>query len=553
VGGAGRVLATVAGGRVEGQGVRGKPTMTLSPLLIRADASAQIGTGHIMRCLALAQAWQAQGGAVTFASLKTLPAALQTRLQNEQIALHLLDTEPGSEDDARQTAALAASLGAAAVVVDGYHFGGHYQYILKESLYANRTDSPRPEGEAGRVLATVAGGREEGLGVRVLFIDDNAHADHYYADFVLNQNIYAEESMYKNREPYTILLLGTRYILLRREFWRWRDNVGRVPHIVNNLLVTMGGSDPENVTAKVLDALELIDTAGLEIVVIVGSSNPHLPDLQRRVGQSRHKMKFKQNVQSMPALMIWADAAISAAGTTTWELAFMGVPMALIAVAENQRQIMQEMSGLQVALPLGWHADATLESIAEAVQELLLSVPEGVRSLAVDGFGVERVVHRLLYPPLRFRRVKSEDCRIIWEWANDPITRAASFSSEPIAWETHVEWFYRKLDDRFCVFLIAEAVDGTPVGQVRYDRDKNKWIISVSVAPEFRGLGYGTAIIALSLDEFQYRHFAVHAYIKPDNLASIRAFEKAGFVDQGMATVKDSPAIHYVYSRFPSP
>ena len=496
--------------------------MSIGTLLIRADASAQIGTGHIMRCLALAQAWQAQDGAVTFATLKTLPDALQTRLQNELFALHLLDTEPGSEDDARQTAALAASLGAAAVVVDGYHFGGDYQYTLKST------------------------------GLKLLFIDDNAHADHYYADFVLNQNIYATESMYANREPHTVLLLGPRYVMLRREFWRWRDNVGRVPHIVNNLLVTMGGSDPENVTAKVLDALELIGTAGLEIVVIVGSSNPHLPDLQRRVGQSRQKIKLKQNVQSMPALMIWADAAISAAGTTTWELAFMGVPMALIAVAENQRQIMQEMSGLQAALPLGWHADTTPDSIAEAVQELLLSVPEGVRQLAVDGLGVERVVRRLRYPPLRFRRVEEADCRRIWEWANDPITRAASFSSEPIGWETHVDWFYRKLDDSSCQFFIAEDSKGTPVGQVRYDRDKDKWIISVSVAPEFRGRGYGMAIIALSIDELSPYHGIIHAYIKPDNRASIRAFEKTGFVDQGMTTVKNSPARHYVYTRNPS-
>jgi UDP-2,4-diacetamido-2,4,6-trideoxy-beta-L-altropyranose hydrolase len=505
--------------------------MTIGTLLIRADASTQIGTGHIMRCLALAQAWQAQGGNVTFVTLKTLPDALQTRLQNEQITLHFLDTEPGSHDDAQQTAALAQTLGAVAVVVDGYHFGGDYQYTLKASL----PSSPRPEGE--------------GQGVRVLFIDDNAHADHYYADFVLNQNIYADESMYKNREQHTILLLGPRYPLLRREFWRWRDNMGRVPQAANKLLVTMGGSDPENVTAKVLDALELIDPAGLEIVVIVGSSNPHLPDLQRRVGQSRQKIKLKQNVQSMPALMIWADAAISAAGTTTWELAFMHVPMALIAVAENQRPIMEKMWEVKAALSLGWHADATPDSIANTVQEWLLSVPEGVKSLVVDGFGVERVVRRLLYPPLRLRRVEEDDCRLIWEWANDPVTRAVSFSSAPIPWEAHVDWFYRKLEDRSCVFLVVELPDGTPVGQVRYDREEHEWIISVSVAPEFRGRGYGTAIIALSLDAFWRQYRALHAYIKPDNLASIRAFEKAGFVDQGMTTVKNSPAKHYVYSR----
>jgi UDP-2,4-diacetamido-2,4,6-trideoxy-beta-L-altropyranose hydrolase len=495
--------------------------MTLSPLLIRADASAQIGTGHVMRCLALAQAWQAQGGAVTVATLKTLPDTLQTRLQNENIALHLLDTEPGSEDDARQTAALAASLGAA-VVVDGYHFGGDYQRIIKEA------------------------------GLKLLFIDDNGHADHYYADFVLNQNIYADKSFYENRESYTILLLHTRYAMLRREFWRWRNRLPLTPEVVRKLLVTMGGADIDNVTAKVLDALELIDMDGLEVAVVVGSSNPHLLDLQSRVGQSRHKIELKQDVQSMPALMVWADAAISAAGTTTWELAFMKLPMALMAVAENQRPIMQKMWEFRVALPLGWHADATAESIAKAVQNLLLRVPEGVKRLSIDGYGVDRVVHRLISPPLRFRRVKVHDCRRVWEWANDPVTRAVSFSSAPIRWETHVEWFLSKLGDPSCMFLIAEDTEGNPVGQVRYDKDKEGKMISVSVAPEFRGRGYGTAMIVLSLDEFQRRYFEIHAYIKPDNLASIRAFEKAGFVDHGMTTVKDSPAKHYVYSRLPA-
>jgi UDP-2,4-diacetamido-2,4,6-trideoxy-beta-L-altropyranose hydrolase len=508
----------------------GKVSMTLSPLLIRADASAQIGTGHVMRCLALAQAWQAQGGAVTFATMKTLPDALQTRLQNEHIALHLLDTEPGSEDDARQTAALAASLGAAAVVVDGYHFGGDYQRILKEA------------------------------GLKLLFIDDNAHADHYYADFVLNQNSYASEGMYPNREPYTILLLSTLYTMLRREFWSWRGWEREIPDVARKLLVTLGGSDPENVTAKILDALELVDIDGLEIAIVAGGSNPHLSDLQRRVRESRHKIDLKQNVEDMPALMAWADAAVSAAGTTIWELAFMGVPTALMAVAENQWGILEDMVEADACTGLGWHEDKSPEAIATAIQTLLIDKTKRERfawvghRVFVDGFGVERVVSYLKYPFLRFRLAHIDDCRMVWEWANEPVTRAMSFSSEPIAWETHVQWFEHRLKDVSCWFLIAEDQAGTPIGQVRYEREKPYEVtISVSIAPEFRRRGYGEAMIVLSIDELSLRLTdVIHAYIKPDNLASIRAFEKAGFVDQGMTTVKDSPAKHFVYSRLPA-
>ena len=121
--------------------------------------------------------------------MKTL--ALIDRLVSEGIDVINIFEKPGSMDDAKHTAYIAADSGSEWVVVDGYYFGSDYQKKIKE------------------------------YGLHLLFIDDNGHADHYYADLVLNQNLHATEKLYRNREPNTKLLLGPKYVLLRQELaWR---------------------------------------------------------------------------------------------------------------------------------------------------------------------------------------------------------------------------------------------------------------------------------------------------------------------------------------------
>lgn len=345
--------------------------MMAEQLLIRADGGVQIGTGHIMRMLALAQAWQAAGGTVTLVANDSLPAALIERLQNEGVKVHLLDIAPGSIDDAAKVAALAHELTAQAVVVDGYHFKAAYQKLLKEA------------------------------GLRLLFVDDNGHAEYYYADFVLNQNIHADAAFYANREPYTQLLLGTKYTLLRREFWPWRGWQREIPAVARKLLVTMGGADPDNITGKALAALDSVEIDGLEVTVIVGSSNPHAAELEAIAAQSRHIVHVERNVNDMPSLLAWADMAVSAGGSTTWELAFMGVPTALIVLADNQVTIAKGMSEQGAALSLGWHENLTKHTITSVLCHLAYEV-EQRRELSkrsgqlVDGEGSKRVVRSLL-------------------------------------------------------------------------------------------------------------------------------------------------------------
>ncbi len=495
------------------------------PLVIRADASTQIGSGHTMRCLALAQAWQDAGGHAVF-MMGMAVAALEERLKSEGMEVIRLSVQPGSVDDAIQTADLALQMGTNWVVVDGYHFGADYQRVVKDS------------------------------GLRLLFIDDNGHAEHYYADEVLNQNIHAHEGLYANREPYTRLLLGTRYVLLRREFLKGQGYKREIPEVARKVLVTLGGGDPDNVTFKVLQALQQVAVDGLEAVVVVGGSDPYYEKLKSAVQDSLLSIHLERNVINMSDLMAWADVAVSAGGSTCWELAFMGLPNLVLILADNQRPVAERLDTMGVAVNLGWYEDLSSAQIAQAMTRLLVAA--GARAdmtrrgeELVDGGGVARVLDRLVGKMLRLRQVGQGDCRLIWQWANDPETRAVSFSSEPIPWEQHVEWFKAKLNDPRCIFYIAMNSDGVPIGQVRYDMEGNKAVISISIDRKFQGKGYGSKLIWLAsrklLDVSDID--TIYAYVKQGNEVSVGAFVKAGFGEIGTTMMRGHQAIHLVLRK----
>jgi UDP-2,4-diacetamido-2,4,6-trideoxy-beta-L-altropyranose hydrolase len=150
---------------------------------------------------------------------------------------------------------------------------------------------------------------------------------------------------------------------------------------------------------------------------------------------------------------------------------------------------------------------------------------------------------------LVLREAEAGDARLLFEWVNDPVVRAQSFTQTTIPWQDHERWFAKRLADARCLLLIAEDAQGRPVGQVRFDLDDDaRAIISVAMAPEQRRRGYGAAAIAQACEALRTRHGAltVLAYIRQDNVASQRAFSRAGFsapvaLDyQGQAAVRQS-------------
>jgi spore coat polysaccharide biosynthesis predicted glycosyltransferase SpsG len=167
---------------------------------------------------------------------------------------------------------------------------------------------------------------------------------------VLNQNLSAREELYASRAPHTRLLLGTKFALLRREFLNYRGWQRQIPEIARKVLVTLGGADPDNVTGKVIEALAPLD---LEVKVVVGGSNPHLPELQEAVERMKSQpanIELVVNPADMPGLMAWADLAVAAGGSTFWELAFFGIPSILFTLAENQKDSIQKIRKAEVAI-----------------------------------------------------------------------------------------------------------------------------------------------------------------------------------------------------------
>lgn len=332
-------------------------------ILFRTDASASIGLGHAMRCLALAQAARDAGHSAIFASA-VLPPALEKRLQDEGCDVFLVLSAPGSAEDSAETAKLAHTHSVQWIVTDGYHFSPAYQAAIRKS------------------------------GVLLLFLDDYGHGTPYAANLILNQNSYAPQhpEWYEDRPPDAHVLLGSPYTLLRREF-RSRVPEPKLPAIASSVLVTLGGGDPKNGTLAVMEALEKIEGVSPEVTVVIGGANPHVKKIQAAPGN----MRIVVNPPDMPSLMAGTDLAIAAAGTTSYELAYMGVPALLTILAENQRHVAEDLAERGVSGLFGDPAEMPSAEMAQHVTELLMNREKRMdfskrgRAL-VDGLGTKRVL-----------------------------------------------------------------------------------------------------------------------------------------------------------------
>jgi UDP-2,4-diacetamido-2,4,6-trideoxy-beta-L-altropyranose hydrolase len=457
-----------------------------------------------MRCLALAQAWQADGGSVMFVGNMT--PILENQLAAENIKVRNLKVKAGSLKDADRTVRHAKALDVSWVVVDGYHFGGDYQHRLRES------------------------------GLRVLFIDDCGHADRYEADLVLNQNIDAEEGLYANRAEHTDLLLGPTFALLRKEFWPWREPRREIRREAGHILITLGGVDPDNITTDAVEALGSLEASGVQGTAVIGGSNPHEDAIRAAVESARVPIDVRQNVDDMAELMVDSDIAVSAGGSTCWELAFMGVPNVVVILAENQKGIARGLDEADTAANLGWHEKVSTPEIGSAVGSMVRNdqkrhrMAEKAQAL-VDGWGAERVLSTMAHEPF-LRPAQEQDCELLWKWANDPVVRERSYNSNPIPLEEHEEWFLGKLRDPSSRIYVAEEGE-EPIGKVRFDVEGEAAVVSVIVDPEYRGEGYGTEIIRRGTEKFLHGNgdaWRVNAFIKETNKPSVRAFKKAGYV-----------------------
>jgi len=487
--------------------------VALQRLVLRADAGGALGTGHIMRSLALAHAWQDAGGKAVFVTNPGMPV-VKNRLIGEGLEVSEVSADIGSTEDALETIEAARRLEAAWVVVDGYHFGATYQRTIKES------------------------------GIKLLFVDDYGHCAHYYADQVLNQNLYADEALYPRREPNTHLLLGSRYALLRREFNPWRNFKRWFPGKARKILITFGGCPPVEPLQQILKDLTRMNLEALEVKIPIGSANPDLIGLQHLPFPGTARVELISSTGNMACLMAWADLAIATGGTTCWELAFMGVPSLLFIIANNQEKVAKGLDQNGIMVNLGWYNQGiggffSTQFLSLAGDASRRSQLSSTGRYLVDGLGGGRVISSLIgYPgnggvagDIHIRAAGHADALALWELSNDPGVRANSFHPDFIPLDHHLEWYQKKLSNQRCRMWILE-VDGRIGGQIRFDRnEENTATVGMSIISSLRSRGLGTRFLRSTCGQAcnELGVTRLRGLVFRSNLASHKAFKKAGF------------------------
>lgn len=289
--------------------------------LIRADASNEIGSGHVMRCVALGQQLIDRKHDVYFLT-KTNNELILNKLEKEKFRVIKVKEKTNLTNDVIYTVKNAIQNKIDWIILDGYQFTTDYQKKIKSNSF------------------------------KFLCIDDLAEK-HFVSDIVLNQNLNADKIFNYSCEPYTKLLLGTKYILLRREFLKERNWRKEFNKNCKNVLITMGGSDPQNNTEKILSAINNIEKK-LNIKIVLGADYNSFERIKTLSRSSKHQIEQFMNIKNMVPIMKWADLAITSAGSTVWELAYLQTPIITGIIADNQKFVAQQLEDEKFAENLGW-------------------------------------------------------------------------------------------------------------------------------------------------------------------------------------------------------
>lgn len=498
-------------------------------IAIRADAAVALGSGHVMRCLALANGLQARGAHLIFLCAALTPSLEQLIHAHGHEIFRLpagpeLATEaswPLQAQDADAQASLQALGGSPAwdwLVVDHYGLGPPWETALRAATY------------------------------RLLAIDDLARA--HDCDVLLDVNHFEDaQARYHGRVPAAaVVLTGPRHALLRPEFESNRRDVQPRSGPVRRLLVLLGGMDANNVTGRAIEAIGRLPQArDIDVDVVIGTAHPARAQLES-LAATQPRLHLHVQSNEIAALCARADLAIGAGGGATWERCCLGLPTLALCLAPNQREVLA--AGARAGflyVPDSESIDA--DTLAAHLQALVDN--SGLRGLLsrtgmalVDGQGVSRVADLMLRQAVTVRPATASDSAALWAWRNAPRVRLASRDSSPISAESHHAWFTCALAAPDRVLLVGER-DGQPVGVVRFDLSAQDGTeVSIYLVPEDNARGSGSALLAAAEAWLAREHPqapALVAHVMGDNTASHKLFERAGYARVTTCYSKELP------------
>lgn len=498
-------------------------------ITIRADSSTQIGTGHVMRCLTLANALKEQGAHCQFIC-REHDGHIIEHIERQGFTVHRLANNPDAstiinksmptvlahaawlgvsqEQDAQECIALLQKQQMDWLVVDHYALDKRWHSQL------------RPHTQ------------------KIMVIDDLADREHD-CDLLLDQNLGRKEKDYTALTPsHCQFFIGPNYALLRPEFAQWRETSlkRRQAGELNKVLISLGGVDKDNVTGQLLKALQQANIPrDIEFTVILGAANPHLEQVKESAASLSNPTAVLVGVNNMAELMANNDLAIGAAGVTSWERCCLGLPSIVLVLAENQRNGAQALAQTGCAF--------LAENVAQVSEQLSRLLNDGNQLFyiaqnsanLVNGLGVKAVSFKLMNAPTLFslRPMHADDLDIVRAWRNHPDVRRYMFHQNEIQAEEHQQWFNKKNQDTQVQLLIFEK-NKHPLGFLQLSlqsKDSIEW--GFYLAPNAQG-GLGVIFGKQAVDYCFYtlKTKRIYGEVLLDNIRSQRFHEKLGFIKQ---------------------
>lgn len=354
-------------------------------VVFRADASQKIGSGHVMRCLTLANLLRDEGWA-TYFICRDHPGQMSEMLEAAGHVVHLLDHQQSRENDIEAQPDYSHWLGSSQVA------DAHATIKFLQDLYADWVvvDHYALDYKWESAIVPYCN--------HLMVIDDLANRTHQ-CDLILDQTHGRVSADYSALVPKDArILCGASYALLRPDFAAMRDTSlrNKTREAVSHILISMGGSDPDNITQELLGILgDLTLPEGCKVTVVAGGQSRHLDSLTAYASTLTFPCQVLFNVTDMAALMASCDLAIGAAGSASWERCCLGLPCIMIVLAENQKLVAQNLENSGAAFIIE-KVDLIKCEIPRQLN-LLLSDPQlrlamsKRSSYIVDGIGRERV------------------------------------------------------------------------------------------------------------------------------------------------------------------
>ncbi|WP_238348334.1 UDP-2,4-diacetamido-2,4,6-trideoxy-beta-L-altropyranose hydrolase [Pseudomonas sp. RW10S2] len=509
-------------------------------MVFRVDASTDIGIGHVMRCLTLADALVLRGAHCEFICrmhpghqsrliaargyrVHELPvmqvSEAQQQGQNDQYSRWLGASQA---QDARACVELLGDVPVDWLIVDHYGLDIAWEKVLRASAR------------------------------HLLVFDDLANRDHD-CDVLLDQTFGRDVADYQKRVPeHCMSLCGASYAVLRPDFQQFRpvSLKRRQSPALEHVLISLGGVDKANATGALLGALAQIERYDISrITVVMGASAPWLEDVRRLASNMPVQTDVKVNVQDMAQLMVEADLAIGAAGSTTWERCCLGLPSFMLVVADNQMFSAQQIaqSGAVQMLVL----DETLPDQLSALLARASKEPDflpGMSSRAreiVDGDGVQRVVltirelsgNRQMRALGTLRSIQDDELELMLAWRNAPSVRSNMYTRHVISLEEHLAWWQRarlRADQQYLMY----EFNGVPCGIVGFTDidDSNSTASWAFYADPEAPKGTGSRMEFLALEHaFDVRRLhKLSCEVLAFNSGVVRLHQKFAFTVEGV-------------------